>query len=306
VRARAPAVSTTRPGKRARSTRSTRPARRTRTPLEYALMCLVARTPMTGSQIARLLTVYPLAGTGKSPGAVYPALYRLEAAGLLCRRSRRPRHFRSFGDVARWKRGYEVSEGRRFMQEFGLTHAGVVALTAWVTRPVTRREVLERPQHLLLRFSMCTGLAGPTAARKLVLQCRRVCRALAEELSDHIARHPKESSPSARLATECTLALLDARVEWARRAELELWYHAVREPELDLPPPARYVLAALEKIPEPVRSWLRWPLRDGAPPAPTGSPPPSPPPNTPPEAPPDAPSRAPKASSQAPPRGPPP
>jgi DNA-binding transcriptional ArsR family regulator len=231
-------------------------------------MCLIARTPMTGSQITRLLTTYPLAGTGKSPGAVYPALYRLEAAGLVCRRSRRPRHFRSFADVSSWKRGYEVSEGRRFMQEFGLTHAGVDALRGWATRRVTRREVLERPEHLLLRFSLCTGLSGPTAARRVALQCRRVCREAAAELSEHIARHRRESSPSARLAMECTLALLDTRVEWSRRAELELWYHAAREPELDLPPPARTVMAALERIPQPVRARLRWPLRDGAPPSP--------------------------------------
>ena len=71
---------------------------------------------------------------------------------------------------------------------------------------------------------------------------------LAAELDQYIARNRRESSPSARLAIECTLAVLDARVEWAQRAELELWYHAAREPQLDLPPPARTVLAALEKI----------------------------------------------------------
>jgi len=250
-------------------------ARRGRTPLEYALMCLIARTPMTGSQISRLLTEYPLAGTGKSPGAVYPALYRLEAAGLVCRRPRRPIRFRSLEDWSRWRAAPHRAAGdggrggeRRGVQEFGLTHAGVAELRGWATRRVTRQEVFERPEHLLLRFSMCTGLSGPTSARKLVLQCRRVCGELAAELRGYIERHRTESSPSARLAMECTLALLEARAQWSRRAEVELWRHAAREPELDLPPPARYVLAALERIPEHVRTWLRWPRRDGPPPPP--------------------------------------
>ena len=261
---------------------------RDRTPLEYALMCLIARHPMSGSQIVHLLRRYPLAGSGKSPGAVYPALYRLEAADLVTGRMRPPSLLRSFTVPPRppndvdWRRavrharavrasrsgGSDVA-GRRGcpgVQEFGLTRQGVECLRAWSRRRVTRAEVLERPQHLMLRFAMCTGLSGPTAARRLALQCRRVCVELAAELAGEIDRHRGTASPSARLAMECTLALLETRVAWSRRAEIELAGHAAREPALDTPPPARNVMAALETLPERIRDMLRWPRRDGPPP----------------------------------------
>lgn len=252
-------------------------------------MCLIARAPMTGSQLVTLLRRYPLAGTGKSPGAVYPALYRLEEAGLVCARSRPTSHVRALyaarrGAGVRRGSGVEGVPGARDARgarEFGLTGEGVVRLRRWATRRVTRTEVLERPQHLLLRFAMCTGLAGPTAARRVALQCRRVCAELARELVDEIDRDRGTASPSARLAMECTLALLEARVAWARRAEIELARHAARAPELDLPPAARRVLAALDRLPNRIRHQIRWPLRDGPPPLPPPKPAPRPDPGLP-------------------------
>lgn len=242
--------------------------RRERTPLENALMCLIARAPMTGSELTRLLTRYPLAGTGKSPGAVYPALHRLAETGLVCGRPRRMGTDRSLALRARHRRaaagGPVIARERGTVQEFGLTREGVVRLTAWAARRVTRREVLERPEHLMLRFALLPGLAGPTAARRLVLQCRRVCRELAEELVDEIEGQRGEASPSARLAMECTLALLEARVAWAQRAEAELARYAARAPELDAPRPARDVRAVLDALPDRLRKWVRCLRWDGS------------------------------------------
>ena len=250
--------------------------RRRRTPLEYGIMCLIARAPMTGSEICRLLRRYPLAGTGKSPGAVYPALYRLADAGLVCGQPRFTHSHRSI--MQRWRyrqaaaaQGPPVRE-RGTVQEFGLTRDGVVGLRAWATRRVTRREVLERPEHLMLRFVLCTGLAGPTAARRVALQCRRVCRELALELAEEVERARGHVSPGARLAMECAQAEFEVRVTWARRAEAELARQAVREPDLDLPSPAREVAEIYRKVvaqlDEETRGMLRWPGRDGLPPVP--------------------------------------
>ena len=246
-------------------------------------MCLVARAPMTGSELVGLLRRYPLAGTGKSPGAVYPALHRLEGAGLLSARPRRTRSGRSRALRQQARRaaagGPVVASARATVEEFGLSRAGVDRLRRWARRRVTRQEVLERPEHLLLRFTMCTGLAGPTAARRLARQCRDVCRTLATELVEELERARGHASPSARLALQCSLALLEARVAWARQAEVELARHARRRPELDLASPARDVLAALDRLPSRIRQYIRWPRRDGlgglgplGPPTPTRSP----------------------------------
>lgn len=233
-------------------------------------MCLIARAPMTGSELTRLLTRYPLAGTGKSPGAVYPALYRLAEAGLVFGRPRWTRTDRSLALRARLRRqaagGPPVARERGTVQEFGLTGKGVVRLRAWATRRVTRTEVLERPEHLMLRFSLCTGLSGPTVARRLTLQCRRVCRELAAELAGEIDRGGGTASPSGRLAMECSLCLLEARVEWSWRAEIELARQARWEPELDTPPPAREAMVVLDMLPRRIRKWVRCPLQGELPP----------------------------------------
>jgi hypothetical protein len=227
-------------------------------------MCLIARAPMTGSEITGLLTRYPLAGTGKSPGAVYPALYRLAEAGLVCGRPRWTRTDRSRALRARLRRaaagGPPVPPERGTVREFGLTHAGVVRLRAWATRRVTRTEVLERPEHMMLRFALCTGLAGPTAARRVALQCRRVCRDMAADMSSELARRVRTASPSARLAMECSLELLETRVAWSRRAERELERQAKREPELDTPSPTREVMVVLDGLPHRIRKRVRCPL----------------------------------------------
>jgi DNA-binding transcriptional ArsR family regulator len=228
-------------------------------------MCLIARAPMTGSELTRLLTRYPLAGTGKSPGAVYPALYRLAEAGLVCGRPRWVRSDRSQALRARLRRaaagGPLMARERGTVREFGLTHMGVVRLRVWATRRVTRTEVLERPEHLMLRFSLCTGLVGPSAARRVALQCRRVCRDLVADMSREIAGRGGTASPSARLAMECSLDLLEARVGWSRRAEWELARQARREPELDTPSPTREVMVVLDGLPRRIRKRIRCPLR---------------------------------------------
>jgi len=238
---------------------------RSRTPLEYALMCLIARAPRTGNEIVRLLREYPLAGTGKSPGAVYPALHRLADAGLVrCR----PRARCEVDALYRQNAGSPIAAagltpGVRRFREHGLTRRGVADLRTWAVGPVTRAEVLERPDHLLLRFSFLVGLAGGTAARRFAAQYRRVAEQLTAELSGALNEARAESSPSSRLAMELSLRLLEARVAWAGQAAVELADFASRNPHLDDTGPARVVRSVVEGLPPHVRAAIRWPRLDG-------------------------------------------
>ena len=51
--------------------------------LGRALLGLLMETPLSGYDIRRIFTQTPLATFSDSPGAIYPALKRLEAAGLV-------------------------------------------------------------------------------------------------------------------------------------------------------------------------------------------------------------------------------
>jgi len=62
------------------------------TTLEYALLGLLDRQPSSGYDIARRFAETPLAHFSSSPGAIYPALRRLERAGMVDGRLARIMH----------------------------------------------------------------------------------------------------------------------------------------------------------------------------------------------------------------------
>ena len=232
---------------------------RRRTPLEYSVMCLVARRPSTGYEITRLLQEYPLAGRGKSPGAIYPALERLVQSGLVQSRRRVPRRVRTV---------LESSHGR-WIREHGLTRAGVVELRRWATGPVTGTEMLERPEQLLLRFSVIIGLAGGQAAQRFVREYRQVARRLAEDLSASMGL-ARDASPTARLWMELSLQMARVRLLWARKAEAEFERRLAGDPVLCEGMLARNTRTAMERLPPEVQAALAWPHGERSPGKPPG------------------------------------
>lgn len=56
---------------------------KTLTPLNYALLGLLNRAPLTGYEMMQVFETTPLGGYSSSPGAIYPALKKLRRAGLV-------------------------------------------------------------------------------------------------------------------------------------------------------------------------------------------------------------------------------
>ncbi|GGC98492.1 hypothetical protein GCM10011342_04270 [Aquisalinus flavus] len=56
---------------------------KTLTPLNYALLGLLNRTPLTGYEMMQVFETTPLGGYSSSPGAIYPALKKLRQSGLV-------------------------------------------------------------------------------------------------------------------------------------------------------------------------------------------------------------------------------
>lgn len=225
-----------------------------RTRLEYVLMGLIARVPMTGSALVRLLRAYPLAGIGRSPGAVYPALRRLESAGLIDTRYKaryEPTARRRERDRAWPVRGPPGPPIRRF-REFRLTEAGIRELRRWATRPVTRQEMLAFPDDLLVRFGLVPGLAGQDAVLAFLRSFRQTAETLASDHARELAMMREDASPWGRLGVELVLELLETRAAWARRAA-----HELRWTELHVQP--RTLDQVLDELFGPVRRRPRAP-----------------------------------------------
>ena len=204
-------------------TRGHPPVHRRRTRLEITLMCLLARGGNTGSGLVRILRECPIGGHGQSPGAVYPALQRLEEAEFLQRRLWRSSRRRLCG----WTRtGFE---GRYFpkkrQQAYVLTYRGIAELRRWAREPVTRADMLERPDFLLLKYLMIPGLIGTAATRRFLDQYERTAREIAGDTQRYVdwfqvdaSGSERDMSATVRRAFELTIDVLRARLHWADRA----------------------------------------------------------------------------------------
>jgi len=207
-----------------------------RTPLEYTLMCFVARAPATGGQLVRNLREFSVDGRGGSTGAVYPALRRLTNAGLLESKRRPPRESSLESFARAFRRGMgmpparpDPAAPRGRVVDYRLTQIGIEELRRWAVQPVTSAQMFERPDQLLLRFTFLPGLAGVDPTRRFLRQYAEVADRMRNGIAEELLRFGEESSPTVRLAMELSLELATTRAEWALRAGRELTA-ATRQP----------------------------------------------------------------------------
>jgi len=127
--------------------------------LQYLLLFLVAQAPFSGYDIRQMFQASPVGRFSDSPGAIYPALARLEKRG--------------------WATSRAEKSGRR-RRTYSATAAGRKALRQWLATPVAAADVERRPDVLALRYVMTAEFCAPVETVAFLEDC---CRRLA----DHIA-----------------------------------------------------------------------------------------------------------------------
>lgn len=163
--------------------------------LGYALLGLVAEKECSGYDLRRMFSDTPMARFSDSPGAIYPALRRLEQQGLIRGRT-------------------QTSAGMRRKRVFWLTPRGDTELRRWLERPVSREDVTRRLDQLMLRFSYMDRAIGPSGTLRLL---QGMERELAAYLG--VLRAAKNSIPtgmplSSRLALDRGVRDYDSWHEW--------------------------------------------------------------------------------------------
>lgn len=173
-----------------------------RTTLEYALLGLIREVPRTGYELRKIFVETAMAGYSGSPGAIYPALRRLEAGGLVAGRARH---------------GGPGRPGR----EFRLTPAGEAVLQAWLARPVTRDDVALRLDELMLRFAFLGFADSPVRSQEFLESMEAELEGFHTELEDQL--ETIRSAPvHARLALEAGISSIADRLRWARTVRARL------------------------------------------------------------------------------------
>jgi DNA-binding PadR family transcriptional regulator len=167
--------------------------------LGYALLGLLHQKPASGYDLRKIFTETPMAGYSDSPGAIYPALRRLEEQKLV--------------------RGtIEAGSGLRRRKVFSVTAAGMAALTKWLTSPFGQEDVAKRLNELMLRFAFLDQVAGEAATLRFLESYEGVLKLYVPTLREFLKNHGASMPASGRLALENGTLGYEAQLEWASRA----------------------------------------------------------------------------------------
>ena len=172
---------------------------RTPTTLEYALLGLLHQHPQSGYDLRKVLETTALGNYSGSPGAVYPALRRLEKQGLI------------EGEVDR-------SREMRPRKVFRPTELGRTGFRDWLLREIGRADIERRVDELMLRFAFHAVLdSGPATLRFLRRFLEEVERYV-EELGRQRGLFPEGTPLHPRLALAAGIEQYRACARWARKA----------------------------------------------------------------------------------------
>lgn len=167
------------------------------TTLEFAILGLVALQPQSGYDLLQTFESTAIGNFSSSPGAIYPALRRLEQRGLV----------HGAVDDTRMLRPKKI---------FRPTARGDEVLRSWLRREITRDDVRRRLDELMLRFAFHCLLPA-SASREFLDELAREVDEYVAELTEQLELFPDEAPPQGRMAFEFGLENYRACARWARR-----------------------------------------------------------------------------------------
>ena len=169
------------------------------TNLGYALIGLIHLQPQTGYDLRKVFETTPMGHYSSSPGAIYPALKRLEKDG--------------------WIEGQvEGQQTLRPKRVYSTTERGVAMLRRWVSQPVAKDDIVWRDDELMLRFAFMGSLVDDTLTGRFLQQMIEGLDAYIDELEELLGNMPQEGPLHGRLALASGIDAYKARRSWARKA----------------------------------------------------------------------------------------
>jgi len=171
--------------------------------LSLAIMGLISQKPQTGYDIRKTFATTPMGHFSSSPGAIYPALKRLEKDG--------------------WIRGRVDGErALRPRKVYDMTEPGRDGLRRHLLQPVGRDDVIWRMDDLMLGFAITDGIAGRDATLRFLRSFAAEIEAYAADLRSYLDGARASMPVCGRLAMENGIEGYQMNANWARRAIAEL------------------------------------------------------------------------------------
>jgi DNA-binding PadR family transcriptional regulator len=168
------------------------------TPFEHILTGLVCQSPASGYDLKRVFAATPMGVYQPSSGSIYPALRRLEAAGLV-------QALDGTGEPARHRRVYEP------------TQAGRTAHAAWLRTPVEVPTVARDLGLHLMRFVMMEHASSREEVLSFLVDLKDALATFTAGLERYAAATAQLDDRHPGLALDHGLTVYRASLQWTRR-----------------------------------------------------------------------------------------
>ncbi len=170
--------------------------KRSATPLlGYALLGLLHQKSQSGYDLRKIFAETAMGNYSSSPGAIYPALQRLEVDQLV------------HGKV-------EETTGLRRRRVYRITDLGVADLKLWLAQPIQPGDVRRGAGELMLRFSFMEQVLGPSACTYFLRNFSTALESYIAELETYLRAQADSMPLSGRLALESGIRGYRSLHEW--------------------------------------------------------------------------------------------
>lgn len=169
------------------------------TNLEFALLGLLHPQPQSGYDLRKIFATTAMGNYSSSPGAIYPALKRMEASGLIS------------GEI-------DDAKELRPRKLFSPTTEGRAIFRDWLQADFSADEVGRSFDVLMLRFAFHWVLDDPAASRDFLVALASGLDAHVEELETQRKMFPEQIPLQPRLALDAGIEQTRAAARWARKA----------------------------------------------------------------------------------------
>ena len=167
--------------------------------LGYALLGLIHQKPSSGYDLRKTFTETAMGSFSNSPGAIYPALARLEKLRLI-------------------ESKVEQRAGLRRRRVYRLTAAGRRELKQWLSQPVTRDEIIRRMGEVMLRFAFMERVVGVASAIAFLRKLRVELGAYVPGLKQYLRANAPQMPLSGMLALDSGIRHYEALQQWVEYA----------------------------------------------------------------------------------------
>lgn len=166
--------------------------------LSYALLGLIQQKPASGYDLRKVFTETPLASLSDSPGAIYPALRRLEERKLVT--------------------GIVEGSGLRQRKMLRVTAAGCDELKQWLKKPLAQSDIAHRLEELMLRFAFFDNVLGEESTLQFLCAFEAGLKIHIPHLRKCLNQDGPKMALCARLALENGVLGYEAQLKWVSHA----------------------------------------------------------------------------------------